>query len=375
MLELKKVPNTYSFDGAVFVAHSKEISKNTELLENLREKAEKLLTAKRISVVDRRIRAASGDIHDYASMGPYWWPNPNTENGLPYIRKDGQHNPETKDSGWGDLFDSILYLTLAAYYLEEPKYAEKAIDNIRIWYLDPETKCNPHLNYAQSIPGICDGRGIGLIDTNGSHQLFESVAILDAMGYMPGDVITGLKAWYTDFLNWMLTSEIGVDEERQPNNHGAWYDVQVAVTALFLDRPILAERTLTLAYERRILKHIDAEGKQPHELARTNAIGYSTMNLHALMKIANLAKKAKCKKDMWHEKREDGSYALKAAIDYLSQFADGLEKFPYSQLNGKPNPDGCARLMLTAAKEYPSDGYEKKAEKYLKNKQLWRLLP
>ncbi len=376
MFKLLKTPDTFTFDGNVFIAHSEKMSENRELLECLREKAEKIYVKKSPSVTDRRIRAASGDIHDYSSMGPYWWPNPNTENGLPYIRRDGEHNPDVKDTpNWGTLFTYVNTLTLAAYYLDEPKYAEKAVDIIETWYLRLETRCNPNLNYAQAIPGICNGRGIGLIDTAHSFEIFEAVQLLDAMGAIPESTMCGFKAWYDQFLDWMLTSEIGVDEERQHNNHGAWYDVQVAVTALFLGRNILAERTLTLAYERRLLKHIDSEGKQPHELARTNALSYSTMNLNALTKIANLAIKARCKTDMWHEKRADGTIALKSAIEYLSQFADSLDNFPYQQINGKTDPNGCARIMLTAAPHYPEANYYERASKYFDNTQTWRLIP
>ena len=195
------------------------------------------------------------------------------------------------------------------------------------------------------------------------------------MGVMPEDVLTGLKAWYSSFLNWMLTSEVGVDEDRQHNNHGAWYDVQVASCALFLGRPVLAQRQLELAYERRVLKHIDSEGKQPYELARTNAIGYSTMNLRALMVLADLAISAKCKTDMWHEKRNDGSIAIKSALDYLRRFTRSLEGFGYSQLDGKPNPGGAALLMTIADRHYPESGYAKEAEEFYTSDMLWRLLP
>ena len=36
----------------------------------------------------------SGDKHDYMSVGPYWWPDPSKPDGLPYIRRDGEVNPE-----------------------------------------------------------------------------------------------------------------------------------------------------------------------------------------------------------------------------------------------------------------------------------------
>ena len=376
MKKLTKIPETLTYNGSEFEAHVTKTIGDKELINHLRKKADEFLTKKSPAVTDRRIKAESGDAHDYSSLGPYWWPNPDTENGLPYIRRDGEVNPDTKDNiTFASLFSSVETLTLAAYCFDDDRYAEKAVKNISVWYLDRETKMNPHLKYGQAIPGICSGRGIGLIDCSHSYKLFDSVALLDAMGAIPADILSGLREWYGSFLDWMLTSETGVDEDRQHNNHGSWYDVQVASTALFLGRKILAERQLSLAYERRLLKHIAPDGKQPHELARTNALGYSIMNLNALMLIADLAEKAGCKIDMWTERRADGSIALRAALDYLTRFTKSLDGFGYSQLNGKPNPDATALLITMAARHYPEADYQKKAEELYKPDMLWRLLP
>ncbi|KAF0369720.1 chondroitin AC/alginate lyase [Gigaspora margarita] len=38
--------------------------------------------------------APSNDPHDYLSLARYYWPNPKTENGIPYIVRDGYSNPE-----------------------------------------------------------------------------------------------------------------------------------------------------------------------------------------------------------------------------------------------------------------------------------------
>ena len=48
------------------------------------------------TVMDKTQVPASGDKHDYLSLAPYWWPNPQTSDGLPYIRIDGEVNPETR---------------------------------------------------------------------------------------------------------------------------------------------------------------------------------------------------------------------------------------------------------------------------------------
>src|SRR5437868_6138387 len=75
-----------------------EISENNAAVmpaaKSLRGAADKVVVGPLYSVVNKEFLPPSGDKHDYMSMGTYWWPNPNTTNGLPYVRRDGQANPE-----------------------------------------------------------------------------------------------------------------------------------------------------------------------------------------------------------------------------------------------------------------------------------------
>jgi alginate lyase len=64
--------------------------------DRLVREANGALTAGPFSVMDKKRVPPSGDKHDYVSMGPYWWPDPTKPNGLPYIRRDGERNPEIR---------------------------------------------------------------------------------------------------------------------------------------------------------------------------------------------------------------------------------------------------------------------------------------
>src|SRR4051794_15482581 len=60
----------------------------------IRDDAEQAMKVSTLSVTDKQSTPPSGDKHDYMSLAPYWWPDPKSANGLPYIRRDGERNPE-----------------------------------------------------------------------------------------------------------------------------------------------------------------------------------------------------------------------------------------------------------------------------------------
>ena len=79
---------------------------------------------------------------------------------------------------------AVETLAIAYYFTGEERYAERAALLIRVWFLDPATKMNPHFRYAQAIPGHNDGRGAGLIESR------HFIKVVDAAGLLGGS-----RAW------------------------------------------------------------------------------------------------------------------------------------------------------------------------------------
>jgi len=316
------------------------------------------------SVMDKTLIPPSGDKHDYMSFGPYWWPDPKKKDGLPYIRKDGKTNPESRTGATdivrlAELRNCVDSLALAYYFSGEEKYAQHASLLMRTWFLDPATRMNPHLKYAEAIPGRVEGRGTGIIGTRSFPKLIDAAALIESSSAWTDSDQKRLREWFASYLDWLLTSAHGEDEADSRNNHGSWYDAQVVAYALFVGRTDQAREILDKAKRMRIAAQIEADGRQPEELARTKSFAYSAMNLTALFTLARLGEHVDL--DLWRFKTEEGA-GLQAALDYLAPFADPGKEWPYVQYRGVFR-SLLFPLLRQGAVVYESPQYEEMIQK------------
>lgn len=350
-------PETFLLKPAVLTASLQKIKNGDpemkKALDTLLKEADEALTKGPYSVTFKSKTPASGDKHDYMSVGPYWWPDSTKADGLPYIRKDGQVNPERfsiRDVEYHNaLCRDVYILGLARFFTGEEKYAEHAAKLLNTWFLDAETRMNPNLNFGQAIPGRTEGRGIGIIDTHNLAKLLDGIQLLKNTPALKPEVYAGIQAWYREFLQWMRTSPIGLDEADEHNNHGTWYDVQTVAMALFTAQPELAKTILREQTEKRIESQLKEDGSQPHELARTLSWNYSQMNLKGFFELALLAENVGV--DLWNY-TSPGGKSLKKAFAWMLPYAEGRETWQHKQIKPMQN-NGYLALAVVAEKKYP----------------------
>lgn len=339
------------YDEDMLVATRRQ---NVHVQQELRACAERALVRGPFSVMDKSGRAPSGDPHDYFQPAPYWWPDPRKPDGLPFVRRDGEHAPGTAlyEAG-GEAYDRTrlqrvlddsTVLALAATVLGEVRYASHAARLIRAWFVDPATRMNPNMRYAQVRCGRDnnEGRGYGIIELGDLYFFLDAVRLIERSGALDERDRQAFRAWLCSYCEWLDTAPAAKFEFYRLNNHGLFFDLQRAAIAAFLgDGAALAKAGL-FARER-IADQIAADGCLPEELSRTRPRHYAMFALQgwtALARILSLVGD-----DLWEYRAKDGQGLVKA-LRWVAAHADTLATIPsetFDQERIRPLLDDLAR--------------------------------
>ena len=268
------IPQTLVLDGEVLLKNRTLVTTDKKsAFDSIVKNAEKVLKNGKIySVMNKEQIPPSGDKHDYMSQAPYWWSDPAKPNGLPYIRKDGERNPELNKITDKEELEKMMAdaetTALAYFFSNREAFAEHSAKLIRTWFIDEKTRQNPNLKFAQGIPGINKGRGIGLIETRHLYRIIDSAILIRSSKSWSESDHKSLKKWFADYSKWMIESDLGKDEAKAKNNHGTHYDAQLISFLIFTDQRELAKKQLEIS-KQRIKSQLEKDGRLPLELERT----------------------------------------------------------------------------------------------------------
>ena len=326
-LSLCAKPITYIWDMSELVALAGK--PNSQEYKDLLAKADRIVKIKPITVTNKVI-CISGDKHNYESLSIYWWPDPKNPDG-PYIAKDGEFNPEYKKYDYPRLLqlkDNLVTCSKAFFLTGEPRYYDYFCRQLDTWFIDPETRMNPHFEYSQFVPGHNNNRGNpqGMADSYNFNDMLESIRLVGAVQSIGKQRMKSLKAWFSDFANWMQTSEYGKKTQSFKNGQLLTFDTTLYNIFIFTGQKSQRKAIFKDFPQKRVNTQIAADGKMPEALRRTKAFSYTVSDLQRIVDFATIAKA--------DGKRltKESQARIQTAIDYISPFATNRSAFPYSEI-------------------------------------------
>ncbi|HLI04029.1 MAG TPA: alginate lyase family protein [Terracidiphilus sp.] len=232
-----------------------------------------------------------GGLHDFYSQADYFWPDPKNPDG-PYINRDGISNPANFDAHRRVMIAlSIRMPALTAAWLltGNERFARRACDHLRAWFVAPATRMNPNLMYAQAIHGVNTGRSIGIIDT------LHLVEVARAAGFLgPGQLgahdHAAVREWFSSYLDWLTTSDRGHQERDTKNNHATCWALQAAEFARLTGNNSVREDVYRRYREILLPDQMAPDGSFPRELARTKPYSYSIFNFDVMTTLCQSLK-------------------------------------------------------------------------------------
>ncbi|MCG8687740.1 MAG: alginate lyase family protein, partial [Desulfobacterales bacterium] len=293
-------------------------------------KAKSYRKAEPHTVTAERCARSQGGVHDFYSEGDYWWPDPNDPNG-PFIRKDGQTYPGlfmAHRQAMVRLSDIVGTLSSAYLLTNDHAYVTQAVQHLKAWFVDPDTKMNPSLLYGQAIKGRSSGRSIGIIDTIHLTEVARGTKHLCTSPVFHPDDQAAVKAWFRDYLTWINSHPYGLKEKVHPNNHGVCWSMQAAAFAdLVGDETVLSwvRHQFKTVY---VQEMMNKQGGFPKELARTKPYGYSLFVIDAMAGVAQIVSTAD--DNLWTYTLTDGR-SIQRGLDFIVPYIRDKTTWPYGE--------------------------------------------
>ncbi|GHU86304.1 hypothetical protein FACS1894153_3130 [Bacteroidia bacterium] len=138
-----------------------------------------------------------------------------------------------------------------------------------------------------------------------------------------------IQNWFKDFLKWMETSKVGLDEKKSTNNHGNFYNVTRVAICLYTDQIDKAKKILNEDVSKKIFIQQNPDGSMKEELVRTLSLHYHTFCLEAITFTSIMADKIGiniCKY------KDAENHTIQKYIDFLLPYYNEEKTWEYQQI-------------------------------------------
>lgn len=282
-----------------------------------------------VSLTQHRSPLNLGTANEFFSMSDYYWPDPSKPDGKPYLMRDGQSNPGNFNEHRQALMamrDATSALAAAWLLRRDERHAQKAVELLRVFFVDSDTRMTPSLDHAQAIIGkATPDRGTGLIDTLHLIEVPLTILALKDSKAMTSSTFDALRQWFADYTKWFIESSKGKNEAKAKNNHAVAYWTQVAAFATLTQEAALLAECRRQFKEVFVTVQMGADGGFPLELGRTKPYAYSIFQLDLMTSLCQLLSTPE--DNLWTFTTPDGKTMAKA-VAFLYPYLKDKSSWP-----------------------------------------------
>ncbi len=308
-------------------------------------------------------KRSPGAPNDYYSEPEDYFPADGGDAATLFVRRANAVNPDAFAAHRELVYTlghAIAALTAAFVITQEGRYASRAAEHLRAWFVTPGTRMTPSLQFAQRIPGAPVGRPEGVIETVPLAEVARSVRFLADSDALALADLTAIRKWFAEYATWMNESRTGGLARDMKDQHGSSWLFQSAayadanVKGLTSDDPTLGAlrhrlRTVTLRAE------ITGVGVFPHVISSPNPYRDCLFNLDLLCLACELMTTRF--DNPWEFELQDGP-GLRAAIAFHYPAIVNRAVWPYpADLTHFKDLPGRRISLLLAGRAYRHPEY------------------
>jgi hypothetical protein len=134
----------------------------------------------------------------------------------------------------------------------------------------------------------------------------------------------GIKNWFAQYTNWLMTSKPGIQEKTVKNNHSTCWAMQVASFAKLCNNQAIMDSVKARFKTVLLPNQMAADGSFPLEMERTKPYGYSIFNLDAMAMLCQILSTPQ--DNLWNFETADGK-SIKKGISFLYPFVADKSKW------------------------------------------------
>ncbi|SEC60234.1 alginate lyase family protein [Terriglobus roseus] len=264
----------------------------------------------------------------YYSEDPEWFPAA-TETKMPYEHRQGYTNPQAFTAHRDALvrMNGIVAVCVAAWRLTgETRYPNHAILHLRAWFMDAETRMEPNLEHAATVPPAADGNYRGVEETVSLAETVRATSFLCAYnGVATEEEATALRKWFGDYSTWLNESKKGMIAREAKDRLAICWTLQAAECARFARNSALSLEC-SHRFKEKLLRQMNLDGEFPLELHRANAYASSLFTLDCLATTCEVLSSPL--ERLWELTLPDGR-GMRSAVAFLFPAIESRARWKY----------------------------------------------